>query len=164
MEIVEQLAILNKMFDSQDWFAKTGLDQYGRPVVYVHRSSLEIERSIPRQIDGRQVLVHFMSSATVSKDKFVEEIRLASVAPLTVVQELVYEEPEPVLDLDILIMELDRLEKVCGKNILQDVFYEAHDGKNAVTNLSSSYPEIREDVDALYDEYGFDIIFDQLDV
>lgn len=59
--------------------------------------------------------------------------------------------------------ELDRLEKLCGSNVLQDVFYEVHDGENAVTNLSARYPEVRRRVQKIYDKYGFDVIYEELD-
>jgi hypothetical protein len=59
--------------------------------------------------------------------------------------------------------ELDRLERLCGSNILQDIFYETHDQNNAVTNLSAKYPEVRQRIQKLYDKYGFDVIYEELD-
>ena len=59
--------------------------------------------------------------------------------------------------------ELTRLEKVCGSFTLQDIFYEIQDGKNAVTNLSSRYPEVHQAMKRLFDEYGFDVIYEELD-
>jgi hypothetical protein len=66
-------------------------------------------------------------------------------------------------DIGELIDELSRLEKICGSNTLQDIFYEIHDGKNAVTNLSDRYPLIKGSLQSLYDEYGFDVIYEELD-
>lgn len=59
--------------------------------------------------------------------------------------------------------ELDRLEKVCGSHTLQDIFYESHDGKNAVTNMSKHYVDVRKSMDKLIQEYGFDVIYEELD-
>lgn len=75
------------------------------------------------------------------------------------------EEEERQLELSVraLTDELDRLERLCGSNILQDIFYEVHDKTNAVTNLSAKFPEVRGRVEKLYDKYGFDIIYEELD-
>jgi len=59
--------------------------------------------------------------------------------------------------------ELDRLERLCGSNTLQDIFYEIKDAHNAVTNLSARYPEVRKALERLYDQYGFDVIYENLD-
>jgi hypothetical protein len=74
-------------------------------------------------------------------------------------------EQEAALELSVraLTDELDRLEKLCGSNILQDIFYEVHDQKNAVTNLSARYPEVRTRIQKLYDKYGFNAIYEELD-
>jgi hypothetical protein len=75
------------------------------------------------------------------------------------------EEQERQLELSVraLTDELDRIERSCGSNVLQDIFYEVHDGTNAVTNLSARYPEVRQRVQKLYDKYGFDTIYEELD-
>ena len=62
------------------------------------------------------------------------------------------------LDIRVLIKELDRLERICGSNTMQDIFYEVHDQANAVTNSSSKFPEVRRRMESLYQKYGFDII------
>jgi hypothetical protein len=59
--------------------------------------------------------------------------------------------------------ELDRLERACGSNTLQDIFYEIKDAHNAVTNLSARYPEVRTALERLFDQYGFDVIYENLD-
>lgn len=68
-----------------------------------------------------------------------------------------------ISDIGVLARELDRLERICGSNILQDIFYEIHDGKNAVTNLSARYPDVKDALTQLYDEYGFDVIYEEMD-
>lgn len=65
--------------------------------------------------------------------------------------------------LQFLQNSLEKLEKDCGSFVLQDIFYEIHDGKNAVTNNSTRYPEVRKKLEKLYREYGFDVIYDELD-
>ena len=58
--------------------------------------------------------------------------------------------------------ELSSLKTICGGNILSDIFYEIHDGKNAITNLSTKFPDVRNSMEKLYDKFGFDIIYEQL--
>lgn len=59
--------------------------------------------------------------------------------------------------------ELDKLERLCGSYTLNDIFYEIQDGKNAVTNMSARYPEVRTRLEKLYKMYGFDVIYEELD-
>lgn len=60
--------------------------------------------------------------------------------------------------------ELDKLERICGSNILSDIFFETHDKGNAVTNLSAKFPDVRQRMENLYSNYGFDIIYDELEL
>jgi len=78
-------------------------------------------------------------------------------------QEEAERERELELSVRALTDELDRLERICGSNILQDIFYEVQDGKNAVTNLSAKFPEVRQRMEKLHAKYGFDIIYEELD-
>lgn len=99
-------------------------------------------------------------------DEEDREALLAKLEPAKHVMDLVSaEEEEKQLELSVraLTDELDRLERLCGSNILQDIFYEVHDKTNAVTNLSAKFPEVRGRVERLYDKYGFDIIYEELD-
>lgn len=68
-----------------------------------------------------------------------------------------------VPNLDELGRELDRLERQCGPNILFDIFFEIHDGKNAVTNLGTKFPDVHRVMQGLYHEYGFDPIYNELE-
>lgn len=75
------------------------------------------------------------------------------------------EEEKSILHLQ---KELDRLEKICGSHTVQDIFYEVHDnnltnGRDTVTNMSGRYPEVRKVLEKLYDQYGFDVIYEELD-
>lgn len=157
---------LINLFGKKDWFHSVGHDQYGRLIVYIKHSTHETLTGIPDRVDGKQVLVHFASSLTASKDQFANVIsRPESVEPT------LQEEMDSLPDLETisnsslleLTNELDKLEKICGSNILQDIFYEVHDGGNAVTNLSARYPEVRMRLNKLYQQYGFDIIYEELD-
>jgi hypothetical protein len=179
---------LSEMFKGKDWFHDVGVDPYGRLVVYVKYACEETIRHIPDTADGIQVLVHFAGSVTARKEDFVASpsSRLVIQNPdymivkrevpkvVDISQEAEYigqEEDELeelpssflVSDIGVLARELDRLERICGSNILQDIFYEIHDGKNAVTNLSARYTDVRDSLKELYEEYGFDVIYEEMD-
>lgn len=169
----EGLELLTSMFFEREWFCEAGKDDIGRYVVYVKRMNMETMTSIPDMMLGKQVLVHFIGSKTARREDFttngnhvpfarVEYNPLPKLAP---VSDGIEELSSDLLENDIgeLIDELSRLEKICGSNTLQDIFYEIHDGKNAVTNLSDRYPLIKNSLQSLYDEYGFDIIYEELD-
>ncbi len=162
MDITKGMQQLSELCKGKDWFFDVGTDNYGRLVVYTKWCSEEILRFVPGFVEGVQVLVHFAGSKTVKKDDF-------AAAPKKPVLELVDESwddnEDVVLPVDVgaLARELDRLEKVCGSNVLQDIFYEIHDGKNAVTNLSAKFPDVKKSLDKLYDEYGFDVIYEEMD-
>jgi hypothetical protein len=163
------------MFKDRDWFFDVGVDQHGRPTVYVKYMCHETLYDIPDTLGGRQALVHFAASKLARKDDFVDKPSSLSRPPplpnlpipltkeivdLTEEAELVEEEDKSVRHL---VNELDKLEKQCGSNILQDIFYEVHDGPNAVTNLSAKFPEVRRGLERLYKVYGFDVIYEELD-
>lgn len=153
---------LHDKFSDRAWFDSVGRDKFGRLTVYVKFMSLEVLTEIPLQLDGR-VLIHYATSRTAQADQFKAQ---ANKPP-----SLLPEVPVNIVELDDKIIEstdgmcteLDSLEKLCGSNILQDIFYEVHDGVNAVTNLSTRFPEVRERVESLYNEYGFDLIYEELD-
>lgn len=68
------------------------------------------------------------------------------------------------LSVHVLTDELSRLEKSCGTNILGEIFFEIHDKCNAITNLSVKYPEVRFVLEKLYNQYGFDPIYKELEL
>jgi hypothetical protein len=148
---------LDEMLSSHDWFHSAGKDEFGRLVVYVNWMSKDILGDlVPREISGNQVVVHFASFKLATREKYTDcPTKAKELIPLS--------EDEESVDLVNLIKELDRLEAICGSNMLQDIFYEIHDQKNAVTNLSSKFPQVRNAMEKLYNEYGFDIIFEEMD-
>jgi hypothetical protein len=168
----ERVEELTNMFKDRPWFHSVGYEQYGRVVVYVNYACHETLHDIPDSCQGKQVLVHFAASHFAKADQFK-----TSPTPPAPKLELVQEEEDDLeelpssfleLDLDDLCKRLDKLEKICGSNCLQDIFYEVHDnrltsGRNTVTNLSAKYPEVREAMEVLYDEYGFDVIYEEMD-
>jgi hypothetical protein len=183
MSINEGMDQLSQQFKGRDWFYDVGTDQYGRIVVYVKYMCHETLHEIPDKAGGVQVLVHFAASKTATREQFTETPTPKPLSPVEFTQKAKEAQANGIdvgvgqmLDeLDVgafstkeltsryLQDELDRLEKICGSRTLQDIFYEIQDGPNAVTNLSARYPEVRKGMEKLYDQYGFDVIYEELD-
>jgi len=157
---------LISLFKGRDWFHSVGHDQYGRLVVYTNFMCHETLHDVPDRVAGKQVLVHFAASMLATREQFTDtqvKPRLELVPEETFDSAVELDSSELENDVDDLCRELDKLEKKCGSNILQHIFYEVHDGKNSLTNFSTRYPEVREKMETLYAEYGFDIIYEELD-
>jgi hypothetical protein len=181
MEIKEGIEVLTNLFKTRDWFHSVDVEQYGRIVVYIKYACQETLHDIPDMVAGRQVLVHFAASKYATREQFTNSDQkkreenipiplVTQVVDVTDEAELVdadgaVELPSSFLQFDLndLCKELDRLERMCGSNALQDIFYEVHDGRNAVTNLSARYPDVRKSLEQLYQDYGFDVIYEELD-
>lgn len=169
----EVMTQLSQMFKGQDWFYDIGLDQYGRVVVYTHRMGKDIYNLVPTSLEGHQVLLHFAFSKMATLDQFVDKpqapgaiLRAHKSSELTVEEadiEEVMGQADEEKSLRHLQNELERLEKICGSFTLQEIFYEIQDGKNAVTNMSTRYPDVRKDMEKLFEQYGFDVIYEELD-
>jgi hypothetical protein len=152
---------LFNLLKDQDWFYDIGIDPHGRYVVFVKTMNQTILSSIPYHFDGKQVLCHYSSFKDADKYNFIYPSNTPKISfPKEVLPPKIDEEE---LDLDALVKELDRLEELCGFNILNDIFYEVHDHKNAVTNLSEKFPQVRKSMDKLYLQYGFDVLYDLLE-
>ncbi len=156
METNENFSLLTNLCKNEDWFHSLAVDEFNRMIVYTKYMSLDVYNYVPDELNEQKILVHFAQSVLANKDRYKEEIgspfsgESAPPVPVSV----------PVTEL---ILELEKLEKICGSNILQDIFFEVHDGENAVTNLSDRYPEVRKPMDKLYTTYGFDAIYNELD-
>lgn len=161
---------LHKHLSGFDWFHSIATDSYGRYVVYVQYMNQDVLSTIPDSCDGKQVLVHFVSSITSKPEQYSHPETLIRRAPLIVqvptalqrVHKQVQEEKEECNDLDL--SEIDSLMNgVIGKDALLNVFYEIHDQDDAVTSVSESFPEVRKKLESLYNTYGFDVLYDILE-
>jgi hypothetical protein len=136
---------LEQKFKDRDWFHSVGTDQYGRAVVYVKYMCQENLNDIPDRVDGKQVMVHFASNLLATREVYTNP----NVRKTNDVDKLNH-------DIKVLMGDL-------GKVKIRDLFYEIHDGANALTHLSDSHPYARDCLDKLYEEYGFDVLFDLID-
>lgn len=164
MDLSESMNQLSETFKNRDWFYDIGMDQYGRVVVYVKYMCHETLHDIPDKCGGKQVLVHFAASKLATRESFTNPKEENIPVPLVKEKEIVDVTEFAEEDLDDLRDELDRLERICGTNILSDIFFEVHDKKNAVTNLSAKYPDVAAKLSTLYNEYGFDVIYEELEI
>ncbi len=176
MDLNEGMEHLRTLYKDKEWYHSVGLDQYGRIVVYIHHSTQETLRDIPDRVAGKQVLVHFAGSLMATREQFVNtpgpRFPIATGTLPPPMEEQIVDVVGTLLgngsdteekSLRYLQNELERLEKICGSYTLQDIFYEIQDGRNAVTNLSARYPEVRQRLERLYDMYGFDVIYEEMD-
>lgn len=159
MNINEVLDSLRQSFQDKKWYYDVGLDDFNRPTVYVHFMNHEVLSAVPNRVGDYDVNVHYAAYKLVGRESYVQDLSAHNIKHMPDDTEPEIEE----VDMAALVKELDRLERLCGSNILQDIFYETHDGPNAVTNLSMRFPDVREAVQKLYKVYGFDVIYDELD-
>lgn len=138
-----------------DWFCSAELGKDNRFIVYVNKMDLSVWNAVPPSLDGKQVLVHWQpSESPVKQETFSVYVDSAKADFL---------ESDDV-DLIVFIQEeLDKLERGCGTKNLSDIFYEIHDGKNAVTDVGRMYPDVVKRLTDLYNTYGFDVLYNELD-
>jgi hypothetical protein len=151
----EAIKSLEILLDPYDWFHEICMEG-NRYIVYVSYMDKSQDTIIPdRATDGRQILCHFVHSMAP------KEQLLNLPFPTTVPAQI---ESSTVVSMLHLQEELDRLGIICGSHTLLDVFYETHDQKNAITNMSARYPQVRAAMEKLYHQYGFSAIYEVLDV
>lgn len=186
------LTSLRHAYAGKDWFYDVGYDQYGRVVLYINFECHETIWDIPDKLEGKQVLVHFAASAPNAQREFVNKPQSKYIPMHVPMSEVIKELGDPITwdvedaeyeksirqaspdteeqDQELerrvqkLTEELDRLEKICGTNILADIFFEENDQVNAITNLSAKFPQVREKMHQLYQEYGFEILYNELEL
>ena len=139
MSIDDGIEILTSLFFEKDWFVEVEIDKLNRYVVYVSAMNAETMATIPDQMLGRSVVSHFIASKP---------------------KQSAISEDDQEYDLPYLMGELARY---CGDEDIECIFFECHDGENAVSNKSELHPDARIKMQKLYDIYGFDLIFDHLE-
>lgn len=162
MNNINQIDILVEKYQKYSWYDSVGLDKYGRFVVYVHEMTKEVMETVQHYLNGKQVLLAYShAKPNQGKCRYITYYDFGKARMQTPVTNSPDSEEDP--DIDYLISELDRLERLCGSNALQDIFYEVHDKKNAVTNVRNKFPEVEESLQNLYDTFGFDLIYENID-
>ena len=161
-------------FRDQPWFHSMETEASGRVVVYVKYMDKEVLVGVPDTLDGRQVVVHFAGAKLATREMFTNNpsmrpsfvssapVSMGCMVPHEICPDCPEDESEP--DVSNLVAELGKLEKHYDAKTLSDIFFETHDKQNAVTDLSVRYPEARQVMERLYNEYGFDLIYDELEL
>lgn len=162
MDFNEGMIQLSQFCKGKDWFFDIGTDACNNYVVYAKFMNQEMLTNIPREMAGKRVLVHFAAAKLASKVQFTEQYSWRTL-PAEPLEDVVQEEVVEENSIQYLQESLDYLEKQCSSNILQNIFYEIHDGRNAVTNLSGKFPDVHQVLFKLYNQYGFDQIYEELD-
>lgn len=170
----KRIVSLTKQLSTNDWFDSIQMDEFGKMVVFVRYATKDVMDCIPDKFEDKRVVWQYANSKpelvkakynsittpaynyTPSFTQIVDNFKYVDINVLAV------SEADDV-DIKFLISELDRLEKICGSSTLQSIFYEVHDQKNAVTKFQENFPEIYDDMLDLYEEFGFDLIYDELD-
>lgn len=153
--IVNTQVWLTEKFGKYDWFHSVGQDDFNTPVLYTKYLNLEVLNltSAPE----RNFKVHYATSMTVSSNDYTTTESMSGVQLLEADSDSDFESEVDLHE------ELWGLQRICGRDNLIDIFYEVHDGNNAVTSLSAEFPEVRAAMDVLYNNVGFDILFEELD-
>jgi hypothetical protein len=139
---MQQLQELKDYLSNKDWFYDLGFDSFNRPVVYVHYMNLSVFSEVRKY--ASEALIYYASYAKCNKLNYVEQLN-----------------PEP--DLEYLESKVKDLQSIYKLDLLQDMFYEIHDGENAVTSFSKALPELKSTLEDLYEKYGYDLLYERLE-
>lgn len=152
------LSSLVTKFGTKDWFHSVSIEpQFGRDlVVYAKHLSHQILKAIPEKVDEHRVIVHFAAYKETNLANFTGE----PIVLIPILDEELLSEDVEVEDISA---QIQALKKVCGKESLSAIFHEIHDKDNAMTNSSEEFPEIRDQLEILYNELGFDIVFEEIE-
>lgn len=160
---------LHVLLHGREWYAGKVLanpNLHNSIIAYVKYNTLEIEEAVPRLMEGYDVRVHFAGSLGESAKP---NTTLGVFNPSALAPQPVVAAPEPSSDDFMLAPAGDihnalwNLRRACGRENLENIFYEIHDGTNALTCVSKEFPEVRTKLQTLYDEFGFDILFEEID-
>lgn len=185
---MDDLQTLQQLYQNQPWFADVGTDQYGRFIVYMTEINHGSLNDVADYHNGKQVVVHFIAHKLATREAYVAEKPTAHIETTTEATELArsllaksktYPIDNPHLgstmqslfeetgeweevQAGVLKKTLGGLESQCGKRVLEDILYEVHDKDNAVSDLSSTYPAVRAIMNGLFDEFGFDVLHEEI--
>lgn len=153
---------LANMYKDKDWYHSVGFDKYGRYVLYIKYTCNETLHDLPDFVFGKQLLVHFGASATAKRDQFVENLQsVGRIMSANLSKQLSQEDNEELSNTELETAIIALIAK-WNADLISEIFFEIHDGPNALTQISEEYPQIRATLEKLYDKYGFDMIHEKL--
>lgn len=146
-------------FKDKAWFHSIGKDQYGRYIVYVNSMTPEVMELVPPKFDNKQVLTHFANSI-VNQSEFINQVSLNKTL-----------DRSPILATEEESMEdiIWALRRECGTDNLMDILNEIHEQSTGRSNMfltdnSKEFPEVRKELEDLYEEFGLDVLFEQINL
>lgn len=153
MDINNTINSLNESLKQYGWFSGKITQDAVTPnaiVIYVTSMGLDVFEAIPSKLDGYNIKIHFESSAKLEE-------------PTIILDNLDVEiEEEDVFDITDIHNALWNFQRICGREYMTDIFYEIVDGDDAITQRSFDYPEVRDGMEELYEEFGFDVLHDEI--
>ncbi len=145
-ELLSQIA-------NKPWFHSLGKDEFDRPVVYVKHLCQEAI-NIPDTLNEKQLLVHLSGYLEASKEKYISSLQLSKAE----------------FDPDFMRKEIFALKRQCGSDNLIDILYEVHQDlspsicpEEVLTEISEDFPEVRFRLERLYEQYGMDVLFEEIE-
>jgi hypothetical protein len=147
----EDIRQLGEQLSAHEWFwgISTEHDRY---IVYADYINSAVEELVPQTYNGKQVLLHFSTNSNIRKLEFTNIPSVLAGSPIEIEEQEI-----------LLTEELETLEKRVGSEALQDLLFEVHDGDQALTHLSLKYPDVRDELEILYDRYGFDELYIEIE-
>jgi hypothetical protein len=161
---------LNNKYGKEPWFHSVDADQFGNLVVYAKYLNSEVLQSVPDTFGGKKVLLHFAAHKEAKPTTYVSPAAQSSFwssmkAGINLNPQN-FETHKLNDDLDgepYLTEKLWELRRICGADNLADIFFEIHDGEDAITDLSKEFPSVRKAMEELYEIYGFDVLFNEVE-
>lgn len=173
LQLSEALEQLNQKMFYYDWYAKkvaVNTMLHNSIVVYAHRIDAAVYAAVPDKIGNWDVRVHFFASYNASADSFKVDPKSFTVSkdavfsPATIAQLKVVEPTIELTEEDFDVSEeVWQLSKQCGWDALEEIFYEIHDGPNAITERSKDFPGVAASIKELYDLVGFDVLAEEIE-
>lgn len=130
---------LNDLYSKYDWFSS--LEEKNNKIIFYVKYMNSDVLNIPDFFENKQVLVHFDKSKDVKKENFINYYNFDAE----------------------LNEKLTALKVEFGSSVVENIFYEIHDGENKITFLSDLFPKLTEKMKLLYNEYGFSQIHNFFD-
>ena len=146
----ENIDDFSSLFIEKDWFHSTGMDEFNRPIVYVKKINKEVMDFIPDKINNKQIIVRFSAAKLALKSDYVSEFRSFNYDNLI------------SFDITASIKDIKSLEDKYGLSNVMEVFYHIHDGLSEKGYAAKEYPELHSKLQSLYDELGFDILYEYI--
>jgi hypothetical protein len=152
------LSNLTSKFGKESWFHSASIDpEFGKDIVlYAKTMDQTVLTSVPDKQDDVRVRLHFAAFKEISSQK--------QPTPIEIKTEVKEAPKETIAPKEVIVVSLaDRLaalSEACGEESVRNIVYDVHSNKS--TRDSKTYPEARKQIEALYKEFGFEQLYQEL--